>query len=368
VLKKNAFWFNIAVALTILAIGIIELHLFSPDEWFTKLDEQTFIKWAQQSVSEIKAKGNRYFLFIILTRETLGSAGEGLALKVQSIPFAILTSLVIYDATKLRVTLWLFPIIFSFLFFFATLVMRDSIIIFVTIWLCLKVSRSKAASLPMWTALGWAFYYFIRPEAGWLFLFTLLWYFIYRFLKRDVVVIYFIPTFLILFIFVTPIADYLIDFVGIYYGDRIDLYTINRSQELKNLPFISENAAATIRQLFTPFPLSKLARFLTIGAGENLYIYEFVRMIMMSSFYFLTLYCLIFWRKIWRVFAQNDFLKLVFGIALAYTLAYAIYADGGGDSRNKIYPYLLLYLFFVMTIHQLKIFGLANNTNHPATI
>ena len=355
VLNKASFWFNLFIVFLLAFLGIVELEIFSADNWFSRLDEQTFVDWGQLPMSEISPKNHRYFLYILLTHLTLKTGGGLLALKLQCTSFAVLSSLVIFDATRRKDSLWLFPILFSFLFFFSSLVMRDMIIIFVTLWLCLWISRLSIFYLPVWAILGWCFYFHIRPEAGLFFLFALVWYVFHKVSRLGFIFTYCLPTAIAFIIFVTPLVDYIIEILRFFYTERIDLYVYQRSEAIKIIPFFSDNFTAVLRQLFTPFPVSKLIDILKNGGGENLFIYELLRMHMLVVFYFLIFYCLAKWRSVLKVLSKNDFLKLLFGITVAYTLAYSLHSDGGGDTRNKVYPYLLLFIVFLMTSNPISI-------------
>lgn len=70
-------------------------------------------------------------------------------------------------------------------------------------------------------------------------------------------------------------------------------------------------------------------------------------MILMMSFYLMSALLLFKWKKVCNILKNNRFLQVLFTIAVINTILYAIYRDGGGSSRNKLYPIMFAYVTFI---------------------
>jgi hypothetical protein len=266
--------------------------------------------------------------------------------KIQSLPFALLTCLVLFDATKKKSAMWLFPIVFAYLYFLATLNMRDMIIVCAMLFFSLKASRSGTNGIIFWSGLSMLFFSLIRPE------FTIVWFILMLVLllthmsKISFTKLFSIPilSVVVLYVFFPEPLIYVSEYL---YPKRIGIYTSNRMEAVTNVPFLNANAASLVRQLFTPLPTSKLSYMLTEGITPNLIIMEIFRMILMMSFYLMSALLLFKWKKVCNILKNNRFLQVLFTIAVINTILYAIYRDGGGSSRNKLYPIMFAYVTFI---------------------
>jgi hypothetical protein len=344
IITHPAFIFNVFVALCIGALAFVDIGLVTDPNMYIFSDEKWFSPEAKRPLEEIISSHKRYLAYILFSHSTYLFAGEW-AFKIQSIPFALFSSLILYDATRKKSTLWLFPIVFSFIFFLATLNLRDVILFSAMLFFMLKVSRSKLPGIITWSTLTILFFSVIRPEYSIVCFFIMCWVLVNNRVKNKFLVLI-IPavTVIVLFVFfenaIFGIANY-------FYPGRVSHYVSDKAVELGQIPFLNDNATALVRQLITPLPLSKIIFIYNNEVPGRRILYEILRMIMMISYYFMFVVVLIKWKKAYYFLVQNRFIQILFMMAVINTVLYAIYRDGGGGSRNKLYPFILVYVFFI---------------------
>lgn len=353
-LGSKELWFNIFVVFSLTYFSISETVLLSSDQVFFRLDEAFFYNEALAGFKEIIDGHDRYLLFILYNHLALESAlYSPYVLKFHLVPFALLIGLLIYDATKNSKSLLIYPLFFSYIVVLSTLNMRDVLIISATLYASIKLSRSIGVSSFFWMFFPAVFFLFIRPEASVFWLLASMWYILFVYLKRKTFIVYVVPAVAIILLFTMSFESSLLKLSSYFFSaERIEYYVHDRSSELDVIPFLSENAVAMIRQLVTPLPHSKIIKILDGDPGPNLYVYEISRAIMMICVYGLVLMSFFRFRVIKNNFENNDCVKIIFAIALFYSLGYSIFSDGGGDSRNKLYPFLFLYLVYFIRDHK----------------
>lgn len=347
--KRTAFWFVLLTTWLLAFFSYAEVLLVSPEDIYSRLDEQYFADIAGLEFQELIKEGERYRLFHLYNFLTLNSwFGWNWALKVHLIAFPILIALVLFDFVKNIYVIWFFPIVFSYVILLGTLNMRDVILIFITLYSVLYLSRANSSlKRILWVGLPFGLMSFIRPEAAFLYLFLGIWIGFFTIWIRRPTFAFYIPAALIfgLVIFQTnleQLAMYLQQLTPL----NIYPYLEARAEELQQLPFLGENMTAVIRQLVTPLPTSKLNQIATGGMSEAFYIYEISRSLMMAIVYGLALYAVFNWQYLGAVFRINRSLGALLLISILHTAAYSVYSDGGGDSRNKLYPFFLLFLLY----------------------
>lgn len=363
VISHPAFIFNIFAALFICVIAFLEIELLNDGYLYLYPDEPRFSAWAQEPFLDIINRHKRYLIYVLFSHSTYSFAGEW-AFKIQSVPFALLSSLMIYDVTKQKNTLWLFPVVFGYLYFLATLNLRDSIVISAMLFFLLKISRSESKGIIIWSMFAMAFFSIIRPEYSIVCSIVMVWVLVNRGIRNKFFVLI-VPSIIVTVLFVF-FEDAIFGIADYFYPGRVAKYVAFRSPGLDAIPFLNDNATALVRQLFTPIPISKINFLLTHGPSYNLVVMEIFRMILMTSFYFMFLAVLFKWKKAYSYLKENRFLQVLFMLAVINTILYAIYRDGGGGTRNKLYPFILIYIMFgKMYLYQIRshIVNLTGSTN-----
>ena len=131
------------------------------------------------------------------------------------------------------------------------------------------------------------------------------------------------------------------------------------SQKSKRLTALNYGGSITpisyvigfFKQLFTPFPLSKIKVLLTsnqtvLNPLGTLYLIEISRIVLMLWVYILTLFSLLKIKSFFRFVYRSTFNTCLFYFSIINTLFYTAYNFGSGSSRNKLFPFFLLFLFF----------------------
>lgn len=266
-------------------------------------------------------------------------------LKLQSVPFSLLTLMVLFDVTRKNLTLILYPIIFGYLYFLSTLNMRDSMLIFLMLASIKLVTEAGITKAFVCAVSFLILFYFIRPEYSYIWVFLYLWYLLSK-SRLPIKYTVYAPalTIVVAYVWFDEFIYLLIDY---FQPGRLDVYLAERFVADGNV-LLNPNLIGFIRQLFTPNPYSKVVELFDIGYTDNLFFKEVFRIIMMSGFYLLCLLLVVKFRGLIRLVRNNDFMKVLLMFSIIHTILYAIYGDGGGASRNKVYPYIFVFLAYVM--------------------
>lgn len=364
VLTNPGFLFNVIVAFLICIMSIVEGMVITPDFFYVRLDEAWFY---QESVLGLKYIFNnhfRYFLYLAYSNLSYIFGGEYI-FKFHLIPFALLTSLIFFDISRLRSVLFFFPIVFGYIYFLSTVHMRDMLIIFFCLFFLFKLAKSNRPIIViLFTIL---FFLTLRAEFIIVFLFTYIWMKSESVFNKGFLINYFIPGILIMVIISLPnFTEMVISISDVFFPGRMQLYLAIRSEEVSKLPFLTENASSIIRQLTTPFPWSKIRSLLTEPMGTNLILQEIFRIIMMSTYFLMVFYLIFNFKKAVKIMDENKFLRLLFAVSIQITILYAIFGDGGGASRNKLFPIILVFLLFNYLINYNSTFKLKETYEDPS--
>ena len=345
--RHPAFWINVFLAVFIIFLSYAERLLLLEGTFYSFPDERFFANAATFPFSEIIVQHSRYLIFVLFSRVTIVSFGEW-ALKLQSVPFGLLTGLLLYDATRKINLLYFFPILFGYFLMLSTLMLRDAIIIFFNLFFLLNISRSKNSISLLWYAIAVAFFSFIRPEFAYVYILIFTWLTATFFLKQNVFLRFILPSVLVTVVFVVAI-DLVVSVSDFFYPDRAITYLSNRDVELQRLWFLPENLSALIRQIVTPIPTSLMRRLVSQEMGDGLIIKDIFRVLLMTTFYIMTVSLAVKPRRAFSVLSKNYFIIYLLIFSVIVTIAYAIFGDGGGSTRNKVYPYLLIFCLFFLT-------------------
>ena len=355
VIRRPAFLVVFFVTCFLALLSYAEVILLSPQDIFSRLDESYFRDVAGLEFNELLAEGSRYRVFHVYNFLTYNSLfGWDWALKIHLVAFSLLIMLVLYDSIRSIYVIWFFPIVFSYVIFLSTLNMRDVVLIFVTLFSLLYLSRSENLfKKAIWSIVPILFLFYIRPQAAYFYFFVSFWIIFFATQRRSIFFSYYLPSALVLSLIIFYLLfGQLIVNIQIYTPYNLEFYLHDRSEELQRIPFLGENMTALIRQIITPLPSSKVGQILVGDMSINFYFYEMSRSVMMLAVYALIAYLIFSWRFLSVAFRQNSFLGVLLILAAMYTVAYAIYSDGGGDSRNKLYPFFLFYLLFFEIIRE----------------
>jgi len=362
-LTNPGFLLNVIFAFLISLISIVEGIAITPDFFYVRLDEYWFYRESVSGMDYILNNHFRYFLYLAYSNLSYILGGEYI-FKFHLVPFALLTSLVLFDITRLKSVLYFFPVVFGYIYFLSTIHMRDTLIVFFCLFFLFKLAETKKPAFVIFVTI--LFFLTLRAEFIIVFLFTYFWMKSESIFKKGFLLNYFIPGFLIIVLISLPnFTDIVVVVSDLFFPGRMGLYLALRSEEVSSLPFLTENASSIIRQLITPFPWSKIRSLLTEPMGLNLYVKEIFRVIMMSSYFLMILYLFFNLKKVVEIMDENKFLRLLFAVSIQITILYAIFGDGGGASRNKLFPIILVFLIFNYSINHKKTFKLKEFYENP---
>jgi len=104
------------------------------------------------------------------------------------------------------------------------------------------------------------------------------------------------------------------------------------------------------KQLLAPVPISKINYLLNpanidTNPKHTLHIFESSRILLMSWVYVAYGVVLFNLKSFWTFIRSSQFNVCLFWFALFNTLMYVIYMGGMGSSRNKLYPFILIFLY-----------------------
>ncbi|MCC5879172.1 MAG: hypothetical protein JJU03_04675 [Idiomarina sp.] len=345
ILSSKYFLFLLLVTFTLASLFLFETYVLLPEDSFYRLDEDYFRMEVNHSFAHILENHRRYLLFVLYSKSNYFLFGE-FGLKIQSIPFVLLTSILLYKVTQRKISLVLFPIVFLYVVFLSALLMRDAMLVFFTLYfIYLCVNAKGNIKFILFTFCCVFFFLFIRPEAAVLFAASALWFSLYKIfgVSKKINFVY-LPLIFIL-LFVSPFYNYLIDVAGYVVGvGRLSIFAELKSDSFMGIPFLNQNIQIIIRQIITPVPTSKLYEMIYEGVSSNFYLYEISRMVLMGAFYFGALFLMFRPGYVMNVINKSDFVAFLILLATLYTVSYALYSEGGGDSRNKLYPFLLVFI------------------------
>ena len=362
-LTNPGFLLNVIFAFLISIISIVEGLAITPDFFYVRLDEEWYYHESTLGMDYILNNHFRYFLYLAYSNLSYLLGGDYI-FKFHLIPFALLTSLILFDITRLKSVLFFFPIVFGYIYFLSTIHMRDMLIVFFCLFFLFKLTKTgRPIYVIIFTIL---FFLTLRAEFIFVFLFTYFWMKSESFYNKGFLINYFIPGFIIIILISLPnFSEIIISISDVFFPGRMRIYLALRSEEVSKLPFLTENASSIIRQLITPFPWSKIRSLLTEPMGTNLYFKEIFRIIMMSTYFLMILYLFFNLKKVVEIMDENKFLRLLFAASIQITILYAIFGDGGGASRNKLFPIILVFLIFNYSINHKKTFNLKEFYENP---
>jgi hypothetical protein len=361
ILSNPGFLLNIIVAFLIGILSVIEGLAITPDFFYVRLDEKWFYYESVSDLNYIFNNHFRYFLYLAYSNLSYLLGGDYI-FKFHLIPFAILTSLVLFDITRLKSVLYFFPLVFGYIYFLSTIHMRDMLIVFFCLFFLFKLTETKRPAFVIFFTI--LFFLTLRAEFIIVFLFTYIWMKSEVIFNKGFIINYFIPGLLILIVISLPnFTDLVVGISDLFFPGRMSLYLALRSEEVSKLPFLTENASSIIRQLITPFPWSKIRSLVTEPIGTNLILKEVFRVIMMSTYFLMIIYLMFNLRKVVEIMNESKFLRLLFAVSIQVTILYAIFGDGGGASRNKLFPIILVFLIFNSVIEKTQFFNLNKYQN-----
>lgn len=344
ILTNPGFILNLIFAFLVSLMSIIEGLAVTPDFFYVRLDEEWFYHESVSGINNIYNNHFRYFLYLAYSNLSFQLGGDYI-FKFHLVPFAILTSLILYEISKQKSVLYFFPVVFGYIYFLSTIHMRDILIIFFCLFFLFKLANSRR---PLFVILFTILFFLtLRAEFIIVFLITYFWMKSESVFNKGFLINFFIPGLVIMVLISLPnFTEIIISISDLFFPGRMRLYLALRSEEVSKLPFLTENASSIIRQLITPFPWSKIRSLLTEPIGTNLILKEIFRIIMMSSYFIILIYLSFNFRKVIVIMNENKFLRLLFAFSIQITILYAIFGDGGGASRNKLFPIILIFLIF----------------------
>lgn len=364
ILTNPGFLFNVIVAFLICIMSIVEGMVITPDFFYVRLDEPWFYSESVLGLEYIFNNHFRYFLYLAYSNLSYLLGGDYI-FKFHLIPFALLTSLILFDIARLKSVLYFFPIVFGYIYFLSTIHMRDMLIVFFCLFFLFKLANSRR---PLFVILFTILFFLtLRAEFIIVFLITYFWMKSESVFNKGFLINFFIPGLVIMVLISLPnFTEIIISISDLFFPGRMRLYLALRSEEVSKLPFLTENASSIIRQLITPFPWSKIRSLLTEPIGANLVLKEIFRIIMMSTYFLMVLYLIFNFRKVVEIMDENKFLRLLFAVSIQITILYAIFGDGGGASRNKLFPIILVFLIFNYLINYKNRHKLIENYEDPS--
>ncbi|RAP27567.1 hypothetical protein DID74_00240 [Candidatus Marinamargulisbacteria bacterium SCGC AG-333-B06] len=352
-------WFlmNGSIFLFLGCLHFIEIQYFR-SSWFNFFDEQAFFNYMNQfSFSElIVSLIDQYHIFYFFGKLTYISGGEFMLKIVHSI-IALFTLLILYKQYhKNKFILMLFPFMFFYFYLLSLMNMRDVLMYCIVFLLFYILNTNSLLKTLLKGGVLLLILFSLRPLYAPILLLLFLW------IKRNEVRALGKLTILIGSIgfcflmkdwFLGRIYNYFI--VDILSQDSQRLAALNYGGSITPISYI----IGFFKQLFTPFPLSKIKFLLTsnqtiLNPLGNLYLIEISRIILMSWVYILTLFSLLKIKSFIRFVYQSTFNTCLFYFSIINTLFYTAYNFGSGSSRTKLFPFFLLFLFFCEYLKERK--------------
>ena len=337
------FLINLVIISLLFLLHLIELWVFNNKSLLLQPDEIFFYNEASsQTIRDtLHHLLERYGLFILIDQLLL-VFGNTLILKLFNIFFLTLFIMFLYKKYNNFLILKYFPVFLPFMYFLAFQNLRDIITILI-FFILMHLSSQKlrfpillkivALSLLLWS---------LRPQ--W-FMVLIAIFFITKFAISTFKYkfIYLILSFIALIFSYAYLTGQL---SGIIWSIKA---TSERRMELLNVRVKSGLLAYLIgifKQIFTPLPTSKIAQIFSSDRSSNLYLIEISRIVMQTGLYFLIIYMLIHIKSFVKFVKENQYNLMLFWAAVINTILYGIYRMGSGGSRNKLFPVILLFLFF----------------------
>jgi hypothetical protein len=347
-LKNKYFIYNIIFALTLCIFTTLE-SLYYRDSIFILPDEFGYLKMSNNIdfIDIIKAIHERYMAYILHVKiATLISPDY--ILKIINIPLIII--LMIYLTKKYNNILILKygPLFIPYLYIMSVNNMREvmaNLVFFILLFNIVDIKIKNIHYVIILSVLLWS----LRMQ----------WFVVLFF---SVLLLQFKQSpFIIKKVMYTLITIVLIALMMPFFNDKYSQYlglssfnnfnptdVIHDNLELSGMSEIELFITAILKQLLTPLPTSKIEFLLFSNSmSNNLYLSEISRIIMNTVFYCMIIYTLFHIKSFYRFIMNNKANYVLFLVSVSTSLIYAFYMFGSGGSRTKLFPIILLFLFYV---------------------
>lgn len=313
------------------------------DKIFFMFDEEYFYQEALNKTYSsiflnILSLYNVYFFFV---KSVLEGFHFPVLLKIINVFFSIWLMILFSRKYENNEIIRYYPIFLPYLFTLSFTNMRDSMMLLVFFSLIYFLTKKK--SIKEYIIIFILSFLLISLRPMWL-LMIYGSYLLILFLRGNIFIK--IGSLILIGIILIFSIDFLINEIyrALIFSNIINM----RAETIEALERYGNNfiLLSIIRQLTTPFPHTKIQQLLSGTPSENLYIFEIARTIMMISYYYLIFYVVKYRKRFYEFIKKDVFNQVLLLTAIINTIFYAVYIQGGGSSRNKVFPIILLFLFF----------------------
>jgi hypothetical protein len=352
-LFKNVYlWQLIFISSIIFSFHMFEISYLS-DNLFFMFDEKWFLEYAQNETiySTLENIFKKYGIYILLEQLILNTFGIPSFLKIINFTFLLMFVIFLYNRENNELVIKYFKYFFLYLVILSFTNMRDIFMLYVLFVLIHFLTKQKTIKNVLYITLSTLIMISLRPT------WVLMIYAAYFMIRFSIGGVQEKLISMAVIIFITFLT---FDFITMQIARAIYFLTLENMnvESVSNITSSGTNLyfGAFLRQIFSPFPHSKLLQMFSEEPSANLYIFEICRMFMMLGFYYLIFFTIKNFKSFLIFLKVDTFYNILFVVSLVNTVFYTVYRLGGGSSRNKTLPIILLFLFYCNMKNRRKLF------------
>jgi hypothetical protein len=345
-LKNKYFIYNLMFLIVLFIFSTIE-SLYFTDSIFFLPDEHTFLRLSKEySFSYlIENISNRYNVYLLNVKLSTILSPD-IMLKLLNAPIIMILFVYLAHHYKNIEILKFAPFILPYMYIISLTNSREGMVNLVFFLLLFVMVEFKFKNLLYILVLSILLYSLRMP---WL---LVLWFSLFLFYLKSARIFIKILVVVLFASFIYLYWDF-INSLFVRFNELGALGNPDVSQERYGVELNAENQyytfmVALLKQIFSPIPLSKLHMMLfTNHISNNLYLVEITRVVMNTAFYMLMLYTLVHIKFFYKFIVNNKLHLVLFFVSIGSSILYALYLFGSGGSRTKLFPIILLFLFYV---------------------
>jgi len=345
--REVFFYINFLILLFVGLMHWLEIISSNTSTLILHNDIISFLNIASLPVSEIFQYRWRYSLFAMWYKDVMFWFGfRGIFISL--IPFfVIFISLLYVISNKNRLLLILFPFFLTFYYYLPFIGYRDIILHCIILLFAAAINKHNAVNFFAIAFVLASVLVFLRYQWALLLIASYLITFIY--IHKNIFSKKFYSHYLVIHIILLVPVIYFFIIYQDFILDRISRALSVRDEEVivAKFPSWTSYLLALVRQLLTPLPSSLFSQWFDGQILGTNFVRDLTRMVMMTFFYIGLLYLISNANLALRIIHNNKGLIFLFVFSFGNTILYAVYGDGGGSSRNKTFPIILVLLVLV---------------------
>jgi hypothetical protein len=346
-LKNKYFLYNIIFALTLCFLTIIE-SLYFRDSILILPDEFGYLEMSNNiDITEIITAIHQRYMAYILHVKLATLVSPDIILKIINIP--LISILMIYLTKKYNNILILKygPLFIPYLYIMSVNNMREvaaNLVFFLLLFNIVDIKLKNIHYVIILSVLLWS----LRMQWFVVLFFSVL---LLQFKQSPFIkkVMYTLITIAVIPLMTPFFNDIYSQYLGLgAFSNFNPGDAMHDDLELSGKSDIELFITAMLKQFLTPLPTSKIEFLLLSNSlSNNLYLSEISRIIMQTVFYCMIIYTLFHIKSFYRFIMNNKVNYVLFLVSVSTSLIYALYMFGSGGSRTKLFPIILLFLFYV---------------------